>query len=99
MATELSASPTNVGPPPSSPPLFQFFLLAFALMWVCFFTVALVPISAASALGQLLLVLGAFGPAVAALAVTVRGEGWSGASAFLRRCFRPRVAVRWCLFA
>jgi hypothetical protein len=35
----------------SASSLFVFFTLAFALMWICFFTVAFVPIPAGSPLG------------------------------------------------
>jgi pilus assembly protein TadC len=35
----------------SASSLFVFFALAFALMWICFFAVAFVPISAGSPLG------------------------------------------------
>jgi hypothetical protein len=64
-------------------PLFQFILLAFALMWVCFFTVALVPIPTAALLGQSLVLLGAFAPSLAALLVTARTEGARGARWYL----------------
>jgi hypothetical protein len=62
----------------SASSLFVFFGLAFALMWICFFTVAFVPIPAGSPLGGSLILLGAFAPALAALAVTFRAEGRSG---------------------
>lgn len=71
MATEASKASARSAP---AWPLLQFFLLAFALMWVCFFTVALAPIPAGTPLGQLLLLLGAFAPCVAALLVTARVE-------------------------
>jgi hypothetical protein len=64
-------------------PLFQFFLLAFALMWLCFFTVALVPIPTGTVFGQFLVLLGAFSPSVAALLVTARTEGRRGVNALL----------------
>ena len=47
----------------SASSLFVFFALAFALMWICFFTVAFVPIPAGSPLGGALILLGAFAPA------------------------------------
>jgi len=80
-------------------PLFQFFLLAFALMWVCFFTVALVPIPTGAVLGQFLVLLGAFAPSLAALLVTARSEGGGGVSTLLRGVTKWRVAARWYLFA
>jgi membrane protease YdiL (CAAX protease family) len=80
-------------------PLLQFFLLAFALMWVCFFTVALAPIPAGTPLGQLLLILGAFAPSLAALLVTGRAEGGAGLRALLRGVIKWHVATRWYAFA
>jgi len=80
-------------------PLFQFFLLAFALMWVCFFTVALVPIPTAALLGQSLVLLGVFAPSLAALLVTARTEGARGVGTLLRGVLKWRVAARWYLFA
>lgn len=80
-------------------PLFQFFLLAFALMWVCFFTVALVPIPTGTVLGQSLVLLGAFAPSLAALLVTARTEGRRGVGTLLRGVIKWRVAARWYLFA
>ena len=79
--------------------LFQFFLLAFSLMWVCFFTVALVPIPSDTVLGQSLVLLGAFAPSLAALLVTARTEGCRGVGMLLRGVIKWRVAVRWYLFA
>lgn len=80
-------------------PLLQFFLLAYALMWVCFFTVALAPVPARTILGQLLLLLGAFAPALAALWVTARTEGRVGVRALLRGVIKWQVAAKWYVFA
>jgi membrane protease YdiL (CAAX protease family) len=79
--------------------LFLFFALAFALMWICFFTVAFVPIPAGSPLGGALILLGASAPALAALAVTFRAEGRTGFIALLRRITRWRVAAKFYVFA
>lgn len=78
---------------------FVFFALAFALMWICFFTVALVPIPAGSPLGGALILLGASAPALAALAVTFREEGRAGVIALLRRITQWRVAAHYYVFA
>jgi len=83
----------------SASSLFVFFALAFALMWICFFTVAFVPIPAGSPLGGALILLGAFAPALAALAVTLRAEGRSGVIALLRRITRWSVAAKYYVFA
>ena len=83
----------------SASSLFVFFALAFALMWICFFTIAFVPIPAGSPLGGALILLGAFAPALAALAVTFRVEGRSGVIALLRRITQWRVAAKYYVFA
>lgn len=83
----------------SASSLFVFFALAFALMWICFFAVAFVPIPAGSPLGGALILLGAFAPALAALAVTFRAEGRSGVIALLRRITRWSVAAKYYVFA
>ena len=96
MATEASTASARSGP---AWPLLQFFLIAFALMWLCFFTVALAPIRAGTPLGQLLLLLGTFAPSLAALLVTARSEGKAGVGALLRGVIAWRVAARWYIFA
>ena len=77
----------------------MFFVLAFALMRICFFTVAFVPIPSGSPLGGALILLGAFAPASAALAVAFRAEGRSGVIALLRRITRWSVAAKYYVFA
>jgi len=96
MVTEASSSTAHSAP---EWPLFQFFLLAFGLMWVCFFTVALVPIPTGAVLGQSLVLLGAFAPSLAALLVTVRTEGRHGVGTLVCGVIKWRVALRWYLFA
>ena len=83
----------------SASSLFVFFALAFALMWICFFTVAFVPIPLGSPLGGALILVGAFAPALAALAVTLHVEGRSGVIALLRRITRWSVAAKYYVFA
>ena len=79
--------------------LLIFFLLAYAVMWSCFITVAVVPIPAHKPLGQLLLLLGAFAPSLAALWLTARTEGGAGVGALLRGVIQWRVAALWYVFA
>ena len=79
----------------SAASLFLFFTLAFALMWILFFAIAFVPIPAGSPLGGGLILLGAFAPALAAVAVTFRTEGQSGVTALLRRIMQWRVASKY----
>ena len=68
-------------------------------MWACFITVAAAHIPSRSPLGAALLLLGAFAPGLAALALTARAEGGAGARALLARVAPGRVAARWYGFA
>jgi membrane protease YdiL (CAAX protease family) len=68
-------------------------------MWVCFITVAVTPIPASTPLGQILLLLGAFAPALAALGLTAHAEGGAGVSKLLSGVIQWRVAARWYVFA
>ena len=79
--------------------LLKYFLFTYALMWVCFFTVALVPISLSSLLGVLLVYLGAFAPGIVALSFTAHREGRTGVRALLGRVLLYKVAARWYVFA
>ena len=85
--------------------LLKFFLLTYALTWVCFLSVVKMsqapsPTAPATALlrGPLLL-LGTFAPALMALGVTARDEGRRGVGALLRRMFHCQVGWRWYLLA
>jgi hypothetical protein len=95
----MSAEPSESTRPSSAGSLLLFFVLAFALMWVCFFTVALTPIAANSLLGSALLLLGAFAPALAALTITSKAEGHVGVKALLRRVIQWRVTAKSYVFA
>lgn len=79
--------------------LVTFFVLTYALMWVCFITVAVAGIPANGSLGILLLYLGIFAPSLVALGLTARAEGSTGIRALLGRVFQGQVAVRWYVFA
>ena len=79
--------------------LVVFFAVAFALMWTCFFAVAVVPILSGPLAGGALILFGAFAPALAALAVTFRAEGRSGVIALLRGITRWSVAAKYYAFA
>jgi len=83
----------------SAASLFLFFTLAFALMWILFFAVALIPIPARSPLGGGVIMLGAFAPAVAAVVVMYRTEGPASVIALLLRIVQWRVAARYYVFA
>jgi membrane protease YdiL (CAAX protease family) len=77
--------------------LLKFFLLTYAVMWTCFFSVA--AMSARTPGRGLLLFLGPFAPSLAALWLTARADGNQGVRALLRRVLQWRVGARWYLFA
>lgn len=79
--------------------LIIFFTIAYAVMWSCFITVAVAPIPARTVLGQVLLLLGAFAPSLAALILVARDEGKAGVVTLLRAVVQWRVAARWYVFA
>lgn len=85
--------------------LFKFFLLTYALTWVCFISVVKMshaprPSAPATAiLSGSLLLLGTFAPALMALGVTARDEGRRGVLALVRPTIRWHVGWRWYLFA
>ena len=79
--------------------LIIFFAIAYAVMWSCFITVAVAPIPARTLLGQVLLLLGAFAPSLAALILVARDEGIAGVATLLRPVVQWRVAARWYVFA
>jgi len=77
----------------------RFFLLSYAVTWMCFIWVAAARIPPRSPLGAGLILLGAFAPGLVALALTARAEGGPGARALLGRVLRWRVAWPWYVFA
>lgn len=82
--------------------LLKFTVLTYAFSWACFAGgAALAANSSArsvSALKILLLLLGAFGPAIVALMLTGREKGRSGVAGLLRQMLQWRVGPRWYLF-
>jgi membrane protease YdiL (CAAX protease family) len=64
-----------------------------------FFAVAFVPIPAASPLGRGFILLGAFAPSLAAVAVTFRTQGRGGGITLLRRIVQWRVSAKYYVFA
>ncbi len=80
-------------------PLVTFFLLTYAVMWTCFFTVVAAGIPVGTPLGVLLIHLGAYSPSLVALWLTARAEGGSGVRALLGRILQWRVPARWYVFA
>jgi uncharacterized protein len=92
----LDASLVSARPVPSCA-LLKFFLLTYAIMWACFFSVAAMSPRAPGR--GLLLLLGPFAPSLAALWLTARADGNQGIRALLRRILQWRVGARWYLFA
>ena len=76
-----------------------FFLAAYALMWVCFFTVAADVVPAQTPLSTLLLMLGVFAPSLSALWLTARFEGATGVRSLVGRIGRWQVGWQYYLFA
>jgi len=79
--------------------LLKFFLLTYALTWICFISVAAGAIPAGTLLRALVVLLGAYAPSLVALWLTARAEGSTGVRSLLRRIFMWRVGARWYLFA
>jgi membrane protease YdiL (CAAX protease family) len=78
--------------------LLKFFLLAYAITWVCFTLVAIaVPMRTPA--GYLLVLIGAFSPSFAAIWLTARTGGRIGVSDLLSGILRWQVGARWYLFA
>ena len=82
-----------------------FFLLSYVLSWTCWLGAveitheARTPPPVIGVLRSTLLLVGAFGPALAALLFTSRADGRRGLYALLARMFQARVDLRWYLFA
>jgi membrane protease YdiL (CAAX protease family) len=77
--------------------LVLFFLVAYSWMWACYIPVAAGVVPAP--LHAPLLVLGAWGPSVAALWVTARSEGAAGVRRLIGRLLQGPVSARWVVFA
>jgi len=84
-----------------NPPFRQtvtFLILAFATSWVCWLPVAAAdhgigfPPSTAS---SLLIILGTFGPFIAAATIVSRSSGLAGLRQFLGQAFRWRAGIQW----
>ena len=103
MASDQTSSSLDVAAditgPSSATALIKFFLLAYVVMWTCFFTAVMRHIPANTVTGYSLLLLGAFAPAIAALALTARAEGATGVRALLSRVLQWHVAAKWYIFA
>jgi membrane protease YdiL (CAAX protease family) len=77
--------------------LLSFFAMAYAITWACFVTVAAAGLS--GPVSALLVLAGAFAPAMASLALTARSEGMAGIRALVERAAQWDVPLRWYAFA
>lgn len=87
--------------PPKRRSLLAFFLLAFAWSWLFWVPIALASWGLLSFRlpSTLAALIGAFGPSLAAVVLTVFGEGTSGLHRLLGRLLIWRVGLRWYAFA
>jgi membrane protease YdiL (CAAX protease family) len=81
-------------------PLLSFFLLTFLISW----GILLPEVAAARGwltnhMPQVLLVVAGYGPALAAVLVSLAGQGWQGLGTLLQRLLIVRVGIQWYLIA
>lgn len=79
--------------------LILFFILSYALMWVCFFAVALARLPQSDPLAYALLLLGTFAPSLSAILITALSRGEAGVRELLRPVLRWEVAGKYYVFA
>jgi membrane protease YdiL (CAAX protease family) len=80
--------------------LIIFFGLTYLLSWACFIEAASISSrSPASGFRYPIYLLGAFGPAIVAVALTAKAGGRAAVREFLGQMLRWRVRVRWYVFA
>jgi hypothetical protein len=78
--------------------LLSFFLIAYAITWTLF-TIVAIAVPASTPAGYAMVLLGAFSPATAAIALTARSEGRRGVRALLERILITDVPARYYVFA
>jgi uncharacterized protein len=76
-----------------------FFVLTYAFTWACWIPVVTRATSSRSSFFGFLWLVGVFGPALVALALTARRDGISGVKALLGRMLRWQVGAKWYVFA
>jgi membrane protease YdiL (CAAX protease family) len=79
--------------------LVTFFVLTYAVTWICFLTVAFVPIPAYSGGGTILLLLGTFAPSLVSMGITASAGGVAAVKALVAPVTYGQVALRWYVFA
>jgi len=78
--------------------LLAYFIATYVVTWSLFLTVAAF-VPASTPLGRALILLGAYSPSFAALALTARHRGSAGVREVLAPIVRWRVGAQWYLFA
>lgn len=86
-------------PPISDGSVLKFFLITLAETWSCWGLVLAVPVPAQSAFRSVLVLVGVFAPAMAALLLTAWSRGGAGIRSLLRRMLQWQVGARWYAFA
>ena len=76
-----------------------FFFGTFAVTWLCWIPIVILPIPAPNLLRAVLLFAGIFAPSLVALSLTARIEGEGGVRALWGRMFHWEVGARWYVFA
>ena len=79
--------------------LFPFLVATFALTWACWFGVLAARIPLQSPIAELLVLVGTFAPAFAALWLTGKYEGRRGIHSLLNRTLKWRVGIGWYVLA
>jgi membrane protease YdiL (CAAX protease family) len=79
--------------------LLLFFVLAYALMWLCFFAVVRARLPQSNPLAYAALLLGTFAPSLAAILITALSTGKDGLRELLRPVLRWEVAGKYYVFA
>src|SRR5689334_16539969 len=90
---------SNVSSPTFAGSIFPFFVATFAFTWTCWLGVLAARIPIQSPIAELLILIGTFAPALAALWLTQKYEGGRGTHTLLGRTLKWRVGIRWYLLA
>jgi membrane protease YdiL (CAAX protease family) len=77
----------------------HFFLLTYALTWVCWIPVVTNRIPAGTFFGSMVWLVGVFVPSLVSLALTAWKEGGNGVRELLDHVLQWQVGARWYLFA
>src|ERR1700730_10118009 len=97
--SEFSDAHPPVAGPTEGGSVLAFFLLTFAVTWICWISIVALSVPAQTPSFIVLLFVGVFAPALVALWLTARTGGSKGVRFLLRRLVQARVAMKWYLFA